>query len=413
MHSMPPFTIRPVTDDEYPAFVTAFIEGFSDDLPSEGFADAIRQTLPPERTLAAFDDDGQIVGTFGGYHLPLTVPGGLLPMEGTTVVTVFPTHRRMGLLRSMMDTHLSNAAGAGYAIAGLWASESDIYGRFGYGVATLYHSYKLAGPSITLRDEVDVDRVRRITAAEAPAVIPPVFDAELPTRPGMFSRSEAWWANEVFLDEDWMKRGRTTKRYVVHDGPDGVDGYAIYRQKPSESDDGHADGKVAVIEVIGTTPTAIASLWSYLTRIDGCPQVESWNVPVDDPLPWMVREPRRVAVKWRSDALWIRILDVAGALEGRTYEEDGTTVIGVTDPFRPVTDGSYRLTVTDGSATVERTDATADVTMEVDVLGALYLGGQDAHAFAAAGRIVGRDQAVDQLHRIFRTARAPWCSQVF
>lgn len=407
------FTIRPVTDEEYPAFVTAFIEGFSDDLPSESFTENIRSTLPPARTLAAFADDGAIVGTFGGYDLDLTVPGGSLAMEGTTVVTVYPTHRRMGLLRSMMDAHLTNAAGAGYAIAGLWASETDIYGRFGYGVATFYHSYKLSGPAVTMRDGITVDRVRRITADDARSVIPPIFDGELPMRPGMFGRDEAWWATEVFLDEDWMKRGRTTKRYVVHDGPDGPDGYAIYRQKPSEADDGHADGKLFVIELIATTPRAHASLWAYLTRVDGCPQVDSWNVPVDDPLPWMVRESRRVPIKWRSDALWIRILDVVRALEARSYEEDGGLVIGVVDPFRPVTDGAYRLTVQDGRATVERSDDDPEVSMEVDVLGALYLGGQDAHAFAAANRITGSDEEIARLHRLFRTARAPWCNQVF
>ena len=91
-------TIRPVTTDEYPAFVTAFMEGFSSDLQAENQPEHFRHTLPPERTLAAFDG-GSIVGTFGGFDLRLTVPGGIVKMEGTTVVTVFPTHRRMGLLK--------------------------------------------------------------------------------------------------------------------------------------------------------------------------------------------------------------------------------------------------------------------------------------------------------------------------
>jgi predicted acetyltransferase len=412
MTRMSDITIRAVTSDEYPAFVTAFIEGFSDDLPSEGFADAIRTTLPPERTLAAFDD-GAIVGTFGGYDLTLTVPGGSLPMEGTTVVTVFPTHRRMGLLRSMMDTHLANAADAGYAIAGLWASETDIYGRFGYGIATFYKSYKFASPGVQIRDEVPVDRVRRVAPDVATDLLPPVFEAVLAARPGMYARTSAWWATEVFLDEDWMKRGRTTKRYVVHDGPDGVDGYAIYRQKAGESDDGHADGKVLPIEVIAATPRAHASLWAYLTRIDGCPNIDLWNVPLDDPLPWMAREPRRVRVTSIGDGLWIRILDVAAALHARTYEEDGDVVFAITDPFRPSTGGTYRMSVRDGSASVARVSDAPEITMGVEVLGALYLGGQDAFAFSAAGRIEGDASATDRLQRIFRTVRPPWCNQVF
>ncbi len=412
MPSMPDISIRPVTDDEYPAFVLAFIEGFADDLPTESFPAMIRRTLPPERTLAAFDGE-VIVGTFGGYDLSLTVPGGsTVPMEGTTVVTVFPTHRRMGLLRSMMDRHLANAAAAGYPIAGLWASESGIYGRFGYGLATYNDSWNMRGPLVSFRDEIPIDRVRRIDPDVAKDLLPRVFDAVLPTRAGMYARNEAWWG-EVLLDEEWMKRGRTSKRYVVHDGPDGVDGYAIYRQKADEGDDSHANGKVSIVELIASTPGATASLWAYLTRIDLCPNVESWNVPVDDPLPMMVKEPRRIATKGRFDALWIRILDVRAALEARTYEEDDSLVIDVVDDFRPSTSGTYRLTVAGGNATVLPINGDADLSVDEEALGALYLGGGDALAYAAAGRIRGGSDEVVRLHRMFRTVQAPWCNQVF
>ena len=406
-------TIRPVTDEEYPAFVTAFIEGFADDVPSETFAAQMRTTLPPERTLAAFVG-GSIVGTFGGYALDVAVPGGaMVPMEGTTVVTVFPTHRRMGLLRSMMASHLANAARAGYAIAGLWASESDIYGRFGYGTATRYQSYELKTSGVAFRSEVAIDRVRRIAADEAHGILSAVFEAVLSTRPGMFARSRAWWDHEVLADEEWMRRGRSTKRYVVHDGPDGPDGYAIYRTKPSESDDNHADGKVDVIELVAATPRAHASLWSYVTRVDMCPNIRSWNVPLDDPLPAKVRESRRIRTSAVSDGLWIRILDVPAALGARTYDADGSIVVEISDPFRPTTGGRYRLEVAAGRPAVTTSDAPADVACGIDVLGGLYLGGGDAFALSDAGRIIGDAENVARLHRIFRTDRTPWCNQVF
>lgn len=410
---MTDFTIRPVTSEEYPAFVEAFIDGFGDDLPSEGFPELVRSTLPPERTLAVFEGPN-IVATFGGYALDVTIPGGSsLPMEGTTVVTVFPTHRRMGMLRDMMTAHLENAVGAGYAIAGLWASESGIYGRFGYGIATQHRSYTLSGPSITMRPGVVVDRVRRITQDNALEAFRPVFDRVLRTRPGMYARSEAWWTNEVLPDEEWMRRGRTKRRYIVHDGANGVDGYAMYRQKSGESDDGHPNGKVDIGEILAETPQAFASLWAYLTRIDLSPNVEAWNTPIDDPLPALVTEPRRVRTTRVSDALWIRILDVPTALEARAYEEDGEVTFEVVDAFRPSTSGTYTLIVEDGSGRAQRTATAPSVSVDVDVLGALYLGGGDAMAHAAAGRLRGNERDVELLHRLMRTVRQPWCNQVF
>ncbi len=409
---MADITYRPVNEDEYPAFVTALIEGFADDLPDEGFTDIIRSTLPAERTLAAFDGD-EIVGTFGGYALDVTVPGGSLPMEGTTVVTVFPTHRRMGLMAEMMRRHLDNAVATGYAVAGLWASESHIYGRFGYGIASYAEPIELAGRDIVFRPEIEIDRVRRITIEEASDLLPPVFDVELAGRSGMYARSPAWWKAEVLHDADWMKRGKTSKRVVVHDGPDGPDGYAIYRQKADESDNGHANGTVHVVEIISTTARAHASLWSYLTNVDGCPNVRWWNNRVDDPLPLMIAEPRRITRKSRYDALWILILDVVVALEARTYEEDGSITFRIENAFRSDVEGTYELVVTDGVGRCARTEADADLAIDLDILGALYLGGADANGYAAADRIRGDARAVRRLHRLLRTAQAPWCNQVF
>ena len=409
---MDDITIRPVTTDEYPAFVTAFMEGFSSDLQADDQPEHFRHTLPPERTLAAFDGD-TIVGTFGGFDLELTVPGGTVKMEGTTVVTVFPTHRRMGLLNAMMSDHLDNAVANGYPVAGLWASESGIYGRHGYGIATYAVTRSMDGSLVRFRDDIHIDRVRRITREQASDVLPSVFDSVLSVTPGMFARNDVWWTHEALLDEDWMKRGRTVKRIVVHDGASGVDGYVVYRQKGDEADDGHAKGEVLVIELIAATSRAKASLWSYITNIDGCPKVKLWNVAVDDDVMMMVREPRRIRATGIYDALWIRVLDVEVALSSRTYEEDGTFVFSIVDSYRPGTDGSYRLAVSDGVGTCERTDSLAGLDLDVDVLGALYLGGADARAYARAGRIRGSQDDVDRLHRMFRTVKAPWCDQVF
>jgi predicted acetyltransferase len=405
-------TYRPITDEEYPAFARALIEGFSDDVPDDEFPNLLKATLPPERTLAAFDGD-EIVGTFGGYALDLTIPGGQVPMEGTTVVTVFPTHRRMGLMAEMMTRHLENAATNGYAIAGLWASESSIYGRYGYGAASFAHSIKLKSRSIVFRPDVDIERVRRISIEDAADVLPAVFDAYLPRVSGVYARTTEWWNSEVLFDAAWTRRGKTSKRIVVHDGPGGPDGYTIYRQKGGESDDGHSNGTVHVVEVVAGTDFAHASLWSYLTNVDGCPNVAAWNTPVDDPLALKLVEPRRVRIDSRSDALWILILDVVKALEARAYEQDGSIRFSVENAFRSDVEGTYELRISDGVGSCARTDEEADVAVDLDVLGALYLGGGDAHAYSSAGRIRGAADAVSTFHNLFHTAKAPWCNQVF
>src|SRR5690606_14928573 len=73
----------------------------------------------------------------------LTVPGPLgdltrIPVSGLTWVAVHPDHRRQGLLTRMMRDHLHGLHDTGEAaVAGLHASETGIYGRFGYGTASM------------------------------------------------------------------------------------------------------------------------------------------------------------------------------------------------------------------------------------------------------------------------------------
>ncbi|MFV2000392.1 MAG: GNAT family N-acetyltransferase [Acidimicrobiia bacterium] len=404
--------IRPVEESEFAAFVVAFHEGFSDDIPDESLVERERRLFPLDRTLAAFDGTS-VVGTFGGLELMLTVPGGRVAMEGTTIVTVFPTHRRMGLLRRMMSEHLEVAATRGDPVAGLWASESDIYGRFGYGIATRSRSLTLDGPRIEFRDDTTIERVRRVPAENAQDELSALYESVARRTPGMLSRDDIFWRDHVLPDDDQIRRGMTARRYVVHDGDDGVDGYATYRQKSGETDDGHPDGSVSVIEVIADGPVARASLWSYLTRIDGCPKVRVWNAPLNDPVPMMVREPRRLIYSSVYDALWIRILDVEAALGARHYERDGSLTFAVVDEFRTQTVGTYRIDVADGVSMCSRTDSSPEISIDIDVLGALYLGGGDAYGYADAGRISGSPASVRSLHRLFRTDREPWCNSVF
>jgi len=409
--SMAEIVVRPVTDEEYPAFAKAVFQGFSDDLQDGDFVDGFKTVLPIDQTLAAFDG-AEIVGTFGSYSLEITVPGGSVPMAGTTVVTVFPTHRRMGLMGQMMRRHLDTVCDDGAAIAGLWASESNLYGRYGYGIATYSREMNMRASEIVFREGVDIDRVRRIPVEDSLPVIRSVFDAALSSRPGVLARTDAWWKHQVLHDAVWRREGRTSLRIVVHDGDDGPDGYVIYRQKGGH-DGEHADGTVHFNSIVALTDRAHSSLWSYLTNIDGCPNVRSWNAPVDDPLAMKLVEPRRLKGGTRKDALWILILDVVAALEARSYEQDGTIRFTVENAFRADVGGSYELSVKDGVSSCVRIDGETDIDLDLDVLGALYLGGGDAHAYAAAARIRGDVEATSRLHGLFRTAKQPWCNQVF
>jgi len=401
---------RPIVAEESLPFREAILAGFGEDLDEESFPPAWFDDLVPlDRTVAAFDGD-LIVGTLGAFPFGVTVPGGAsISMAGTTIVTVAATHRRRGVLTAMMRDHLEDGRRRGEPLVGLWASESLIYGRYGFGVATENNAIEIDQTRISIEGESG--SVRLVTTEEAIELFPAVYEVERSQRPGMLSRTGLWWKHH-FDDPKAGRDGFSSLRCVLHETDGVADGYAIYRQK-SNWETGFPDGKISIRELVAPSATAHTGLWRFLTTIDLFPQVEYWNLPVDDPLAWKVPDHRRIKRK-RWDALYVRILDVVQALEARTYAVDGVVRLTVDDPALPDAGGSFELAVFEGVGTCRRVDdAETDLGLGTTELASLYLGGNSASAIAKAGRIRGAEESIVLLGRMFRGDVAPWCEEVF
>lgn len=405
--------IRTITAEDSDLFRSRLSRGFGSDLDSDDSArerfDAI---FDYERTFAVFDGD-DIVGTGGAFSLGLTVPGGYeIPMGGTTIITVQPTHRRRGILRQLMDRHLEEVSERGEPLAGLWASEATIYERFGYGPATYSYETTIDASAVSFRESLEKEgKLRLVEKDEAAELLPPIYERVRLERPGMLTRSEEWWTHRRLADPESWRNGKSAQRYLVCEVDGEPAGYAIYRQK-SKWEDSVARGEVDVVEVVASDHAPHRSLWSFLTNVDLFPRVSFWNLALDDPLLHLVTDRRRVR-GFPSDALWVRVMDIPLALEGRAYETDGAVSFAVADETRPDNAATYRLEVEEGVAHCEEYAGEADLALDVAVLGHLYLGGGDAHGMVAAGLLVGDPTAVTTLHRMFRTDAAPWCPEIF
>jgi predicted acetyltransferase len=399
--------VRAIEASEIQLFRQKMSRAFGGDSRPEE-VERFEKGIDRSRTRAAFDGD-ELVGTSAAFTFDVTVPGGALPMGGTTMVTVQATHRRRGVLRAMMQSHLDEVAARGEPLAGLWASEASIYGRFGYGHAADGQEIRIDARHVAFAHDPPAGAVRLIEADAAPNELPPIYERVRSTRPGMLTRDDARWKYGILFDPEHRREGRSAMRFAVYDGASGPEGYAIYRQKQDWKD--FPEGEVDVVDVMPATADAHAALWRYLCRVDLFPNVRYWNLPVDDELPWRITEPRRVTRKiW--DSLWIRLMDVRRALEGRTYAAPGALVLGIRDPFRDQT-GRYALDAGPDGAACRRVDDPPDLEMDVDVLGALYLGGHRPTMFARAGLIRGDTDALATADRVFPWGPAPWCPDVF
>ncbi len=403
--------IRPVPPESAAEFLAPLSTAFGLAVIPER-VDRVRSIPELHVRLGAYDGDA-IVGSAGSYTFDLTVPGGVaVETAGLTMVAVLPTHRRRGVLRELMRSHLDQARDRGQAVAALFASEGAIYGRFGYGMASLGGAIDLPRHRAAFaRPLAPEGSVRLVGEAEALATFPSIWERVRLERPGMLSRSEGWWRVRRTPDPEWLRAGRPPlqRALLAIDGRPAA--YALYRfSEPF----GHVDRDVAldVVEAIGDTPAATRSIWRYLLDVDLVSRIRAHHLPIDHPLLFLLAEPRALHLEV-GDSLWVRLVDVGAALSRRGYAvvpEGEPLVIEVGDAFCPWNEGRYRL----ARGVAERTSVGPDLTLDADALGAAYLGGAGFTALAQAGRVIEhRSGALRRADALFRGDRAPWCPEVF
>jgi predicted acetyltransferase len=405
--------IRPITREEGDQFSAVMAAAFGETFGAEELADHDRW-FEYERSIGAFDGD-RLVGTGGAYSMDLTLPGlTTIPIGGLTAIAVLPTHRRRGILRSMIAYHFEETEGRGELLSALGASESVIYGRFGYGLATTFADYEIdPRRGQFLRPAATPGRVRLLEPEETAKIVPPLYDRYRRGQPGELSRPQVWW--EVYArDPDWTRQGASRHYDVVYESEPGrVDGWVSYRVE-NRWPNGLAANVIKVRMLVGLTTEAEAALWRYVLDLDLAGTVQLLGRPVDDPIRWRLADPRRLRITDLGDHLWVRLLDLPGALAARRYAVPDALVLEVTDALRPRNQGRFRLEGGPDGAACQPATAEADLAVDVADLGAAYLGGASLASLARADRVAELTPgALLRADRMFAADPPPVCTTHF
>ena len=375
------FTLRSGTPEDFDNLFLVLSRAFNDDPDDEEREDE-RQVFEPERAILV-EADGVLAGTAAAYTRDLTVPGGVVPAAHVTMVGVDPTFRRQRVLTRMITHQLADVRARGEAVAVLWASEGRIYQRFGYGLAARKIGLDIER-EVRLREAPPAGGLRGGTPAALAADMKPVYERVRVERVGWSSRPGIWWEH-LLNDITKRRHGASMLRAVVHDGTDGPDGYALWRVRGEWSPSGPR-GEVMVREVVTATTEAYRSIWHHLLTVDLTRSTSWWYGAVDEPLQFLVDEPRRLGSRM-GDALWVRLVDLPAALAARRYAAPVDVVLEVDDPLLPDNSGTWHLAGDPAGAKCAPADRPAELRCEIGALAAAYLGDASLTTLAAAGRV--------------------------
>ncbi|MGW9348974.1 GNAT family N-acetyltransferase [Nocardiopsis flavescens] len=403
------------SEDEIPEATQVFATALNIPLPDLVDTERDHPVNDTDRFLLV-RDGARVAGTVNSHLFSLSVPGGPRPAAGVTGVGVLPTHRRRGILSTLMRGQLADLRRRGENLAVLWASEGGIYGRYGYGRATRQYTVTVSRAHAALRPDAPRDPSLTLELA-APADVLPDLDllhrAAQAERNGGFPREGNWWPLRLWMLSRPQADTSDLRAVLVRDARGRPVGSALHRLTTGFGHGGLPTGRVTAREVNALTPAARTALYEYLFATDLTVETEIIGLPEDDPLPELLADPAQ-AVRSGGAGLWLRLVDVPAALSERTYARPLDTVIEVADRYAPWNAGRWHLK-TDGEDTrVEATTADPDLSLDAAHLGAAHLGRGPVTTHVDAGTAAEHTPgAAARLDTALYTPRAPRCDTGF
>jgi len=405
--------VRLLGPDDSDAFTRTFRTFMVQPSPGPAQLEARRPLFAMSRSFGACEGD-EVVGTAAAWPCDMVVPGGARVDAGAvTGVGVLPTHTRQGILTNLMRTQLDDVAEQGQVAAILYASESIIYGRFGYGIATTAANLSIEMRHAAFRDPwQDPGRLRLVSRTEALQLFPVIFEEFDRGVPGSINRPLVRWEHPFMYGP--VPDGEPTPHevFVVHEDANGaLDGAMTYEVLNRDAWWGQL-GYIELHDLFGSRDAYVA-LWRHALDLDLAGGVKFDARKLDEPLRWMLADPRRLEMRMH-DQLWLRLLDVPAALRARIYGRAGRVVLDVADPFLG-RGGRFEVDADEsGQATCKRSRRSADLELTLADLGTVYLGGHSFAALAAASRVTEqRAGALARADQLFAHHPLPWCGTFF
>ena len=379
------------------------------------------------RVRGAFDR-GRCVAMYRSFPQVLTAVGGApVPADAVANVTVSPTHRRRGLLSRMLAADLAEARDRGDVVATLIASEYPIYGRYGFGPAASVAGWEIDvfGTGLARSRAVPYDgaRIDLVDGADVRRLGPGLHERFRARQHGAIDRDEHWWSRQTTGQPGNPSLAWTEPFHALCRSSAGdVEGLVTYHVDDVWDDGRRSRNTLTVRDLIALNPAAERALWRYLCSLDWITAIRTGHRATDDLLPPLLPDRRAARLVTWADWLWVRILDVVRALEARTYAAPGTLVLEIVDNAwcgedragRGLAAGRFRLEAGPDGALCARTTESATLTLSAGDLASLWLGEESAVRLAALGRVTEhRPGAVATADLMFRTARRPWCPDIF
>ena len=368
------------------------------------------ELLQSEWTTAAFHK-GKIVATAAGFPFKMRFNGQANYTDGVTAVGTDPGFRRRGLVRELITRRLHEVhEHPEQSTAILWASMGAIYQRFGYGLGSTQANIKFDPRFAQFQFSAEPKGyVRLVEEEEGKPIIHSLYRSFIEPRTLALHRSDKMWRGA------FGTKKRRSYCAVYFNDQDHPEGYLTFgtREYSRQPEGGGPDQRLNVKDYVYQNIHAFRALWEFIRSHDLVGEVE-YSAPLDDPAFNMLLEPRVLRVSL-SDAIWLRIVDVAQTLASRNYAMPSSFCFEIKEDIECPWNIRKYLVETDGMTTeVNKTRRSPQFTITQNGLASLMSGNQSLTQLDRMGRATVNDRKqLVNLDTIFSTLYKPFCNDGF
>ncbi|MFD2331741.1 enhanced intracellular survival protein Eis [Cohnella sp. GCM10020058] len=349
---------------------------------SEERRETERRHLRPEEHIGAFDDSGKLLSALILLPLRVWVNGASLKMGGVAGVATWPEARRHGCVSRLLQTALEQMREQGQTVSMLHPFAFPFYRKYGWEMTVERKKYELEPRHFPAKSDAP-GTVERIGTDMAE--VPELYAKAAARYTGTLDRSEDWWTRRR-----WNTPGLLAMYRNARGEPEGYLHYQVENRV------------LTVLEWVATTKEARGGLWDFVRNHDSMIDRLLLTVPSDDPLPFLVADPR---FKQETHPYFMsRIVDAEAFVSQYRFASgaEDSLLLRLRDAHAAWNDGTFRLSIgADGQAELARAEdgSAAAVTLDIQTLTALLLGGRRPGLLAEAGRLGGDSAVVDLLER--------------
>lgn len=350
--------------------------------------------------LGGFENDA-LRGVVNGYESEIVVPGGQRVRHlSVTHVGVAPQATRRGIARRLIVEQLRRARADGYVVAGLRASDTGIYGRYGYGIASWSVRHDLDLKRSEFSAGVPREGIRVVEAEDSFPLLRRIAETDPTPRPATLSRWDGWWAIQ-----EHHTINSTVPRHTIVFGREGEEtGFLRFHVQNPEDWFPSSQRTVVVDDLVAHDDETWRALIGHLFAQDIVHRAVFPSRPVDDPLPLALSNPRALTISGQRDETWLRILDLQALFAARRFGGARQVAVQVDDALFPQNAGVWSI----GARGAERTSERPEARVAVEDLATLLFGTAPASHLVAAHRIHASNPLVaEELDIILGVSRRP------